>query len=237
MKPKTVFLVGFFFLAGILLLIVFPLWTQNLFPMRLQLAENGPLPSEAPIIEVVNSRFFAHQDLAGWQRAAIGIAAYIFMYINGILLLFFIPGRIRRISDEIVQDWKARGRLIAIGLLSFVAVCATVLVGFLAVFAAPFSLALMFVFLTGAWIGWEVVAFALGSWLSRKAGMTESNPLVSLGAGLLVLQVFTAIPLLGWFPMVVCLSLGTGAIVLTRFGSSGPWSLKELTDGKNSASS
>jgi hypothetical protein len=231
MTSKTIFLLALLFLAGIFLLSVFPLATPVFNQIIFPAIEGGPIPADAPILEIINSRLLIHQGLFGWQRAAIGVAAYIFMVISGAIILYCFPGRIRRMAGEICREWAEKFRLILTGFLSILGMLALGFLGFFAVCAAPFSIMLFLSFLVVLWVGWVTVAFVLGGWLAGRIGIEGNRPLLSLGVGLLVLHVCAAVPILGWIPLLFCALLGAGAGVYTKLGSENRWSLKELTNG------
>ena len=67
--------------------------------------------------------------------------------------------------------------------------------------------------------GWTAVGLLVGQRLLAALKVQETNQLVAVLVGVLLISLLTAVPCLGWLFAVVVGSLGLGAVVLTRFGT------------------
>jgi hypothetical protein len=107
--------------------------------------------------------------------------------------------------------------------LSFIFLLAVGLVG------APLALLVLLGLVVLTVIGLVTTALALGHWLARRVGASQS-PLAQLALGILVLFPASILPFLGWLVAAVLACYGLGAILLTRMGSGEPWSLQALKE-------
>jgi len=76
-----------------------------------------------------------------------------------------------------------------------------------------------------AWVvllvfGWIAVGLLLGEQIFGFLGVRERLPLAAVIIGVVIITLLASIPWLGWLFIVVCGSLGLGAVLLSRFGTS-----------------
>jgi hypothetical protein len=166
--------------------------------------------------------------IAGWRSILSAIASYAFLFLAGLLTVFAFPRQLRVVRDSFDHGAGELLRMLGIGTFSaLMFLCLTVL-GILTFLAFPLLLVLPLALLLAAWGGLVGLALAFGRTLDRWAGLKQSSPILDLAFGALVLFALMRIPLAGVVVLVMISLLALGAIVATRFGVGGAWSLAEL---------
>ena len=89
---------------------------------------------------------------------------------------------------------------------------------------APFAPVVVLLLVTASLFGWVALGTLLGRWLVRTSSWRQATPLLAAGSGVFVLSVVAAvagvIPVLGILLIFGAASIGLGAVVLSRFGTS-----------------
>jgi hypothetical protein len=83
----------------------------------------------------------------------------------------------------------------------------------------PFGLLLLLLLLAAMAVGWVAVALKTGEKLLIGFKVDDPTPLLSVVVGGAVLILLGKVPCVGWAITLVAVTLGTGAVVLTRFGT------------------
>lgn len=170
--------------------------------------------------------FSLHQSGSGGM--ALHLVALLSLLSVAAVLTYFLPDRLRVMRDMLGGGWPHKLRIMAIGMLGYVA--ALLLAALLAALVSGMIYALLTVAVLTALtaVGVTTVALAVGRWLISRVRATAA-PLVQLLAGLLVVFPLTILPYYaGWIAAGVVASFGLGAILLTRLGGGTPWSLDVL---------
>jgi hypothetical protein len=116
-------------------------------------------------------------------------------------------------------------RLLLVGVLTALTILLLTALGFSTSAAFPVPFVLVPFLLAIMWLGLIGLGLALGRGISRLAGLARSSPLVDLVLGLLVMFALGRIPVAGWVFTVVLVAPAVGAVVLSRLGMGGSWSL------------
>jgi hypothetical protein len=120
-------------------------------------------------------------------------------------------------------------------LIALVAGVAMVLLTLAAVTLFRYTLAflavipvLLVLVIASALFGIACISLAIGRLLHRRLRLAEVHPIVAALAGALVVFDLAVIPFAGVFVLGAFAIAGLGLAVVTRFGSSGGWSFRDL---------
>ena len=172
------------------------------------------------------------RHLAGWRGLASALGAYCFLYLAGLLTLLALPGRLRVVRAAFGRAPRGWLRLFGIGALAAVLLLLLVALGLFTFALFPLPLVLVTVLILAAWAGVVALALALGGGLRRRAGLAAAAPMLDFAVGLLVVFALGRIPFAGWVFVTLIGALALGAVVSTRLGAGGVWSLAELSLGE-----
>jgi hypothetical protein len=164
------------------------------------------------------------------------LASYAFLFFAGVLTLFGFPGQLRAVRDSYTQGVNTLLRMLAIGGFGTLVVVLLVMLGVLTFAAFPLPLVLLVALLLAAWGGLVGLTLAVGQFINRWAGIKNSSPLLDLAFGTLVLFSLTKIPFAGTILLVLLTMWALGAVLLTRFGQGGAWSLTAFSQLEESHS-
>jgi len=135
------------------------------------------------------------------------------------LVVMFWPAPTRRIAEAAVSQPLAAGGL---GLLTAVAGPVLLLVLLITLLLAPLSVIGFILFVAAGVFGWIGLGYEVG----RRIGVAmkwELQDPAAAGLGTLLLSLVAGgigfIPCVGWLAPFLVISLGLGAVMLTRFGS------------------
>lgn len=165
---------------------------------------------------------------AGWRGIVSALASYSFLYLAGVLALFGFPRQLRALRDAFRRGAGKSLRLFGIGALGGLALLLLTVLGTFTFVAFPLPLLLLGVLLLAAWASLIGLALALGRQIGRWAGMGRTSPLFDLALGTLGIFTLGYIPVAGWIIIALLGALGVGAVIATRFGAGGAWSLADF---------
>jgi hypothetical protein len=172
------------------------------------------------------------RHLAGWRGLASALGAYCFLYLAGLLTLLALPQRLRVVRDAFGASGRNWLRLFVIGLLALLLMVLLAALGLFTFALFPLPLVLITALVLAAWAGVVGLALGLGGGLRRAAGVAAASPMLDFALGLLWVFALGRIPFAGWVIVSLIAALALGAVVMTRLGSGGVWSLAELNSGK-----
>jgi hypothetical protein len=168
------------------------------------------------------------RHLAGWRGLASALGAYCFLYLAGLLALLALPRRLRAVRDAFGRAPRNWLRLFGIGALAALLMLLLVALGLFTFALFPLPVVLIAALILAAWGGVVGLALALGGGLRRAAGLAQASPMFDFALGLLLVFALGRIPFAGWIIVPLFGALALGAVVITRFGMGGVWSLAEL---------
>jgi hypothetical protein len=162
---------------------------------------------------------FAFPRISPWISVLWFVFRVFVMAALAMLVVMFWPTPTRRIADAAVSQPLAAGGL---GSLTLIAGPVLLLVLLITLLLAPLSV-IGFVLLVAAGVfGWIGLGYEVG----RRIGVAmkwELQDPVAAGLGTLLLSLVAGgidfIPCVGWLAPFLVISLGLGAVMLTRFGS------------------
>ena len=172
------------------------------------------------------------RHLAGWRGLASALGAYCFLYLAGLLTLLALPQRLSRVRNAFGSSPRTWLRLFGIGALAILLMVLLVALGLFTFALFPLPLVLVTALVLAAWAGVVGLALALGGGLRRTAGLAAAPTMLDFALGLLLVFALGRIPYAGWVIVTLIAALALGAVVMTRFGTGGVWSLAELDSGK-----
>ncbi|MFO7697236.1 MAG: polymer-forming cytoskeletal protein [Anaerolineae bacterium] len=135
--------------------------------------------------------------------------------IVGAMAVSLIPGSMEHISDVMKHSPVLS---VAMGLLTFLAAVILVPLLTIIIVGIPVVLVLVVALVLGAVVGWIAAALLLGARL-LKGGTHSKVEQVLLG--IVILTLMGRVPCVGWLATLAAVTWGLGAVVLTRFGTSG----------------
>ncbi len=196
-------------------------WHWPWIPWRLPTAGRTPLAALAAAGGPVDRPL---------DRLAAEVASLLAQYLAGVMMLFLVPHRMRRMLRAIALGPRELLRFLAIGLLLTAGLAAVGVLAMLSVHLLPLPFLLLAGLFAASLAGCVALAYALGHALLAKGGWSGRAPLWPLAMGTLVLFALTRVPFLGMLVLIVTGLTGAGVAVATRFGSGEPWSLTPLLE-------
>src|SRR5215510_5767884 len=174
------------------------------------------------------------RHLAGWRGLASALGAFCFLYLAGLLTLLVAPRRLSVVRDAFGPSARGWLRLFGVGALALVLLVLLVALGLFTFALFPLTIALLTALLLAAWAGVVGLALALGRGLRRAAGAQRAGaaPMLDFALGLLLVFALGRIPFAGWGIVLLIGAVALGAVVTTRLGTGGDWSLAELNGGE-----
>ena len=116
-------------------------------------------------------------------------------------------------------------RLTGLGFMIGVLVIILSLTSALTIVTFPLGIFLGISLFLSSYTGFISLSYALGKRLLTRAHWGYLPPIYALLLGLVLLYPLAEIPLVGLLFKILLASLGTGIVVVSRFGSGEPWSL------------
>jgi hypothetical protein len=136
----------------------------------------------------------------------------------GVLVVLLLPNQTAQVTQVIESAPIAS---LGVGLLSLVVV-PILAVLLIITCIGPFILALAA--LVAGLFGWLAVGLFVGNKILHGLHTKETSALVAVVLGIAVITLVSEIPCIGWFLGLLVASLGLGAVILTRFGTTSyPW--------------
>jgi len=163
--------------------------------------------------------------LGAKSQAAIFFARMLFLFLIVIALYYFFPNQVREASFELSQD---PGRCILMGLVTLTAFVIGLFISFLLMVIAigiPLFLILGGALTICAVFG-LVVVFIRISQLIRGPRIPRMPIVWSILIAVVIVGLLSLIPMAGHLIQLIILVLGTGAAILTRFGTNKAWFTK-----------
>lgn len=158
------------------------------------------------------------------------IGALFTLCFSGILILYSVPDRVRRVVDSFPKRFRQTLRLMLLGFLIEVLMLAIGISSALMIGTFPLTILLIGVLFVVGLIGFVSLAYTLGRSLLRRANWQRISPVFALSLGTLILFALIRIPVVGGIFFLMITSLGLGATVLSHFGSGDPWTLNPLLE-------
>jgi len=172
------------------------------------------------------------RHLGGWRGAASAVGSFIFLYLASALVLVVFPKPLRTIRDAFRGGPSQWLRLLMVGVLTALTFLLLTALGFSTSAAFPVPFVLVPFLVAIMWVGLVGLGLALGRGISRLAGLTRSSPVADLALGLLVMFALGRIPVAGWVFTVALAAPALGAVVLSRLGMGGSWSLAAFDESE-----
>lgn len=142
--------------------------------------------------------------------------------------LVFFPAR-ARVAVERLENSYGWAIALAAGVATFLlTIAAASLLRFSLVFLGVIPVVLV-IALAAALFGIACISLAIGRLLQRRLPLPDAHPLLAALAGALVIFDVAVIPYAGVVAMLAVAVAGLGLAVVTRFGSAGGWSFRDLS--------
>lgn len=160
-------------------------------------------------------------------RAFLSNGAGLIILALGALILF--PSRVRGAVERLEGGRAAPAVALAAGIaMALLTLAAITLLRFTLLFLAVIPVVLL-VALVAALFGMGCIALAIGRLLRRSLRLPEIHPLLAGLTGALAVFDLAVIPYAGVFALGLVATAGFGLTVVSRFGSSGEWSFRDLS--------
>jgi hypothetical protein len=136
----------------------------------------------------------------------------------GVLVVLLLPNQTAQVTQVVASAPVAS---LGVGLLSLV-VIPILMVLLIITCIGPFILALAA--LVAGLFGWLAVGLFVGNKILHALNTKETSALVAVVLGIALITLVSEIPCIGWLFGLLIASLGLGAVILTRFGTTTyPW--------------
>jgi len=133
----------------------------------------------------------------------------------GVLAVSLIPEPVDHITGVMKQSPILS---IGMGLLTLLAAAILVPLLTILIITIPVALALAVVLVLAGVVGWAASGMLVGGYLIKPARYGRLTVAI---VGILILTMAGKVPCIGWIIRLLAISWGLGAVVLTRFGTSG----------------
>ena len=150
--------------------------------------------------------------------------------LTGFLTLFLLPNRIANITRKLKPGKKSL-KIFLTGLLTGIVFLAIASGSFLSFITFPLFFILILLLFLMVWLGYVAISLQVGVNLQHKSGWFSTSPLLAFGVGHLLFFALLQVPVLNIVTIFVLSSLGAGAVIATRLGSTQRWSLQALKEG------
>ena len=178
-----------------------------------------------------SGQFESSHAIMGKYRAFTSSFGILFVFgISGILILYIIPTRVRRVADTFSVKLSHLLRLTFLGLLIEALVVFVGIGSALTIGTFPLTILLGGAAFIIGLVGFISLAYTVGRGMLRSAKWPNSSPIYSMLLGLLILLAIVPIPVFGGVFFLAFTSLGFGATILSHFGSGEPWTLIPLLE-------
>jgi hypothetical protein len=140
-----------------------------------------------------------------------GILFTIGLFILGLVLIRFVPGRYRAVEDELARGWIVKG---VAGFVGLIAGFIVILLLAISLVGLPIAIGLALLYLGGLLVSTLFVS----SFVGRKAALFlkyTASDYVAFTIGFVILAILFRIPVVGTAILIIALSLGFGALLFT----------------------
>lgn len=148
-------------------------------------------------------------------RVASFLGSLMGMLLLGVLAASLIPEPVDHITGVMKQSPILS---IGMGLLTLLAAAILVPLLTILIITIPAALALAVVLVLAGVVGWAASGMLVGSCLIKPDRYSRLSVAI---IGILILALAGKVPCIGWIIRLLAISWGLGAVVLTRFGTSG----------------
>ena len=146
-----------------------------------------------------------------WQLGTIG--SLLLMGLLGLVLVVTAPRAISRVASAAAFQPAA-----AFG-IGFLTLIVGLLAGAILLIACGLGLLVWLALVAGSVLGWIGAGFWLGQRLLRGLKTNAPSSIAEVLVGVVLITFLSRLPCIGWLFWIVFVSLGLGAVVLTRFGT------------------
>jgi cytoskeletal protein CcmA (bactofilin family) len=138
------------------------------------------------------------------------------LVVLGVLLVLFLPKQTAVVAQAVTEaGWTS----LAVGLLTFLVLLVLVPLLVIICIGIPVAVLLVMVAVAAGLFGWIAIGILVGHRLLAALHTSQTQPVVEIIVGVVVLTLLAQIPCLGWLLGVIASAVGLGAVVLTRFGT------------------
>ncbi len=131
-------------------------------------------------------------------------------------LAHWFPQRTLRVGEVMFGRLP---RSLAVGALSWVLGLILAVILALTIIGIPLTLAILLVLAAGGILGNVAVGWLIGRGILQRFGRRDHSPVIEAVVGVAILAFIESIPLMGFLLSIFIALLGTGAALLSRFGS------------------
>ncbi|HEX7042712.1 MAG TPA: hypothetical protein VF189_05675 [Patescibacteria group bacterium] len=144
-------------------------------------------------------------------KVTLGILGLFMSIIVGLLLIYLTPTYTSRVIDQITKHpWKS----LVIGIVGWIVGSIMLFLLFMTIIGIPFSILGIFVLITLSYVGKIFGALIVGRWLLSKLGY--KSLILALIVGIIVIEISSFVPILGWIFGYVISAIGFGAVIFMK---------------------
>ncbi|MGC4115343.1 MAG: hypothetical protein QM765_12205 [Myxococcales bacterium] len=142
------------------------------------------------------------------------LAQYALFFVLGLMLLTFVPDRIKSIGREIRRSPAQSGAVGLVGLIALAPLTLLLVITIVGILAIPF---LYFGVALAVLLGFTALALEVGARVPPRS--SKRTQVAILGLGCLAFFLISQIPVLGWVVMAFAWLICLGAAIRTKLGS------------------
>jgi energy-converting hydrogenase Eha subunit A len=170
-------------------------------------------PGVAPVLPPAKP---AHSDAYSWFVNLLrNVMTLVAILVVAALLVMLLPENLRRI--RYTMEHSAVFSL-GVGALTIVVLAISLPILTITCIGMPFVVVLVIGFLLAALVAWAVAGQVIGQRALRALNIQGRTALFEMLVGVLAISILSRVPCIGWLFLVVALSWGLGAVVLTHLG-------------------
>lgn len=212
--------VGFFLFVtlGLMIILTAPLWSHNPYWW---------MDTDRMLVHRLHRPTFEANPITAGVGLVINLTA---LFWGGVLVLYLLTSRIRRMADELKDSLGPLFRLSGLGLAILLVALLTAAAMALTPMTAPMSLLILIMLGLGSILGTTALGFALGRSIATHCAWNIQSPLITFGIGTLILTLLYRLPYVGIGFIILTFFIGLGLVMTTRLGSGRPWTLDPLLE-------
>lgn len=151
-----------------------------------------------------------------WIFAIISISIFLGVLVLTVLVVFFIPGPLRVISEAVREKPFKAMMLGVVGFMVVVPLAVLLAMSVVGIFLIPLE---MVIVLCAVLLGFIAISHLVGNYFLTMIKRKNRSVMRETIWGLIILWVIGWVPYVGWIIKVTAIVLGLGGVIVTRFGT------------------
>jgi cytoskeletal protein CcmA (bactofilin family) len=142
------------------------------------------------------------------------IIGFFAIILLGILAIVFLPNQVKLITEKMTGEfWKSLGW----GILSLIVIPLVAILLLVTLIGIPLGILLLIAYCFGIYVAVIFTSVVIGKWILGKLGKPDISLIWGFLLGLIILNLITMIPVVGWIISFILFLWAFGALVTSEF--------------------